>query len=58
MTSWKEATHILVSFTDTQQFSWSMDSIHLLYNIWKNKDKAYRGILAVVRVKTKVQTNF
>lgn len=32
-----------------------MNSIHLLYNITyeRIKDKAYRGILAVVRLKTK-----
>lgn len=51
----KKAIHVLVSFTDTQHFSWSMNSIHLLYNITyeRIKDKAYRGILAVVRLKTK-----
>lgn len=29
----RKATHVLVSFTDTQHISWSMNSIHLLYNI-------------------------
>lgn len=54
----KEATHVLVSFTDTQHFSWSVNSIHLLYNITyeRIKDKAYRGILAVVRIKTEGTT--
>lgn len=48
-----KATHILVSFTDTQHFSWSMNSIQFYTTYERIKDKAYRGILAVVKIKTK-----
>lgn len=29
----EKAPYILVSFTDTQRFHWSVSSIHLLYNL-------------------------
>lgn len=52
----KKATHILVSFTDTQPISWSMNSIQFYTAYERIKDKAYRGILAVVKIKTMAQT--
>lgn len=48
----KKSNPQFVPFTDTQHLSWSMNSIQFYTTYERIKDKAYRGILAVVKIKT------